>query len=120
MEVLLDTNFIISCVKKRIDFLGDLEGFGLKVVVPKEVFEELKDFKKGSKGDRTAANVALDLFEQNKVKKTALGGRSVDSGLISKGKLGVYIATLDNGVKRAVPNKVVISGAKNSLVIERN
>lgn len=120
MEVILDTNFIVSCIKKRIDFLDELQTFGFKIVVPKEVIEELKDLKFASRVDKTAANVALTLFEQNKIKKTALGGKKVDASLIAKGKLGIYIATLDSAIKRVVPNKVVISNAKNSLVIERN
>ena len=44
MEVLLDTNFIISSLLKKIDFLGELEGMGFKIILPREVLQELKDF----------------------------------------------------------------------------
>ena len=48
-----------------------------------------------------------------------LGNRSVDGGLIEKGKQGYYIATLDNAIRRVIPNKIVISSAQNSLQVER-
>ncbi len=123
MEVLLDTSFILSCIRKRIDFLSQLKDLGFKVVVPREVLEELKDLRKSgreSREDRTAIAVALKMFELNKVKKTGLGSGGVDSGLIEKGKKGIYIATLDAAIKRSVPNKIVIFDSKKSVGILRS
>ena len=31
MEVILDTNFIVSCVRRKIDFLNELENLGFKI-----------------------------------------------------------------------------------------
>jgi len=118
MEVLLDSSFIISCIRKRIDFLTQLEEQGFTVKVPKEVLQELKDLrvkKEQSQGDRIAVDVALDLFEQRDIKKITLGTKSVDSGLIEKGKEGHYIATLDGGIKRQVPKKIVIFSSKGRV-----
>jgi len=123
MEVLLDTNFILSCLEKRIDFLGDLIGMGFKVTVPKEVVEELKDLKKNSKlsgRKRQIVDVALGIVSDKRAGKVGFGGQRVDAGLIAKGKEGVYIATLDNGVKREVSNKVVIDNSRKGLRIERS
>ena len=123
MEVILDTNFIISCVLKRIDFLDELAVMGFKPVVPREVIEELKDLKKERKTsheERVAIDVAFEMFEKQKVKKMKLGGLHVDDGLISRGKEGIYIASLDRGVKREVPNRIVISDAGNKLRVERS
>ncbi len=121
MEVLLDSNFIISCIKRKIDFLAELEAMGFKVLLPKEVFEEIKDLKFNSPPvNRAAVNVALELFSKRKMKKIGLGKKPVDEGLIDMGKKGAYIATLDSAIKRVVPNKVVISESSNSLVVERN
>jgi len=69
---------------------------------------------------RMDVEVALTQLESKRVKRISLGSKKVDEGLIAKGKEGVYIATLDSTVKRAVPNRVVISGAKNSLIIDRD
>lgn len=121
MEVLLDSNFIISCIKKKIDFIAELETMGFKVLLPKEVYEEIKDLKFNSPpANKAAINVALELFSKRKVKKMGLGKKPVDEGLIEMGKRGAYIATLDSAIKRVVPNKVVISESSNRLVIERN
>ena len=123
MEALLDTNFIISCILKKIDFLGELEGMGFKVLLPREVLQELKDLKKErtSHDERVAIGVAFKLFSSSKrVKKTTLGNNIVDDALIEKGKDGFYIATLDNGIKRQVPNRVIIDSAKMGLKIERD
>ncbi|MFH1802790.1 MAG: hypothetical protein ABH864_05085 [archaeon] len=123
MEVLLDTNFIISCVLKRIDFLDELEGLGFKSRVPLGVLQEMKDLKKEGKTshtERQAIDVAFALLEEAKVKKTRIGGKYVDEGLIQKGKKGVYIATLDREIKHHVPNKIVIDSAKKCLKVERS
>jgi rRNA-processing protein FCF1 len=123
MEVLLDTNFIISCVRKRIDFLEELGGMGFKPKVPREVLQEMKDLKREGKtgrAERDAIDLAFDMLENAKVKKVKVGGRTVDLGLIAKGQAGIYIATLDNGIKREIPNRVVIESAKNRLMVERD
>lgn len=123
MEVLLDTNFIISCVLKRIQFVEELEGMGFKVRVPKSVLQEMKDLKhedKTSRAERQAIDVAFALLDEKKVRKTRVGGRYADEGLIQKGKDGAYIATLDRAIKNQVPNKIVIDSATKSLKIERN
>jgi rRNA-processing protein FCF1 len=123
MEVLLDTNFIISCVLKRIDFIEELGGLGLKPKVPREVLQEMKDLKKEGKtshAERQAIDVAFALLEEAKIKKTRIGGKYVDDGLIQKGKEGFYIATLDREIKHSVPNKVVIDAARKKLKVERD
>jgi len=119
MEVLLDSNFIISSIKQKIDFIGQLEDQGFKVLLPLEVYHELKDLKlKLSYEDRTAINVALELFESKGIKKIRLGHTSVDVGLINKGKQGYFIATLDNAIKNVVPNRVVIFEAQKRIGLE--
>ena len=120
MEVILDTNFIITCIRRDIDFLEQLEAEGFTVVVPKEVLEELKDLRfRVTNDERTAINVALELLEKRKVKKMSLGHYSVDKGLINKGKEGYFIATLDSAIRHEVPNVVGIRTAQKSIVIEK-
>ena len=121
MEVILDTNFIISCILKKIDFLAQLEEQGFKVVVPREVIQELKDLRlnnKTSRGERSAIDVALEMFSSKRIKKISFGQGKVDEQLIKKGKEGVYIASLDREIKRQVPNRIVIFDAKKGIGIE--
>lgn len=121
MEVFLDSSFIISCIRERIDFLTQLEEQGFKVLVPLEVLQEMKDLRnknKTSHEDRVAIDVAMEMIENRKVKKTRLTGGSVDDGLIKKGKEGYYIATLDSGIKHEVPKKVVLFRAQGKVGVE--
>lgn len=123
MEVILDTNFIISCIVKKIDFLTQLREKGFKVIVPREVLQELKDLKVNSRishDEREAIDVALQMLSSKDVKKTSIGEGKVDDLLIKKGKQGVHIATLDNGIKRKVPNRIVILSAKKEIGVERD
>jgi rRNA-processing protein FCF1 len=121
MEAILDTNFIVSCVKKKIDFINELEGQGFKVLLPKEVFEEIKDLKLNSdRATKVACDVALEIFRKRKVKNVTLGDRQVDEGLIEFGKKGAYIATLDGQIRRQIPNKIGISEAGNNILVERS
>ncbi len=123
MEAILDTNFIISCLMKQIDFIEELQDKGFKIVVPREVLQEMKDLKrkdKTSRAENTAIDIALQIIETKKVKKISLGENYVDKALIAKGKEGVYIATLDKGIQRQVPNRIVIKSASKSLEIERD
>ncbi|MEK6933267.1 MAG: hypothetical protein AABW75_00135 [Nanoarchaeota archaeon] len=121
MDVILDSSFIISCIKRKIDFSDELEKMGFKIVLSKEVFQELKDLRlKVPHNERMAIDVAFDILENKKIKKIRLGEKIVDKGLIKKGKEGHYIATLDSVIKREVPNKILISDSKNSLIIERD
>jgi len=120
MEVVLDSSFIVSCIKHKIDFVSELEGMGFKVLLPKEVFEEIKDLRLTSDhATKMAVEVALEMFTKRKVKSVSLGDRQVDEGLIEFGKKGAYIATLDGVIKRQVSNKVVISESGNKLIVER-
>ena len=123
MEVLLDTNFIISCLVKRIDFLGELEGKGFRVKVPREVLEEMKDLKnsgKASHEERAMIDVAFEMLGNKKIKKMKLGSGKVDEKLIEWGKKGVYIATLDSGIKREIPNKIIINNSRKNLEVIRD
>ena len=123
MEAVLDSSFIISCIRRKIDFLSELEGRGFKVRVPKEVINEIKDLKvrKGqSREVRDAVDALLDMFEQRKVRKMSLGKGKVDEELVRLGKEGIYIATLDNGIKREVPNRIVILSSKKGIGVERD
>jgi len=118
MEVLLDSSFIISCIRERIDFLEQLSEQGFKVKIPREVMQEMKDLRKKSRlsqDSRKAIDVAMKMFEQRKVKKISMGEGPVDDWLIKKGQEGYYIATLDGGIKNKVPNKIIIFRAKGRV-----
>ena len=119
MEVLLDSSFIVSCIKKKIDFITQLEEQGFKVLIPREVLQELKDLRlKCPTEERKAIDLAFEIIEKRDLKKISLGKRSVDQGLIEKGKAGYFIATLDRGIKTEINHKVIIFNAQNRIGVE--
>ncbi len=121
MKVILDSNFIISCIKKNIPFIDQLEEKGFEILLAREVLQELKDLKqKLSHDNRLAIDLAFQMFEKKKLKKTTLSHEKIDLALIQKGRAGYYIASLDAAIKREVPNRVIISNSKNSIEIERD
>lgn len=120
MKVILDTNFIISCLKRKIDFGEELHNLGFKILIPKEVIEELKDLRKDvGHNTRSLIDIGLEIIENENFEKIKLGGKNVDFGLIKKGK-EFYIATLDSAIKNKVPNKIIISDAQNCLEVIRD
>ena len=123
MEVILDSSFILSCVKKKIDFVAQLEEQGFKIVVPREVLQEMKDLKLRSglsHEERSAIEFIFKIVESEKIKKISLGSGKVDMGLIEKGREGIYIATLDRAIKREVKNKVVIFDAQKKVGVSKD
>lgn len=120
MEVILDTNFIISCVRRRIDFIDELVKQGFRVKVPREIIEEMKDIRnKVSRDEKMAIDVAFEMIEKQGIEKMKLPKGKVDEELIRLGKKGAYIATLDSAIKRIIPNVISIENARNGLIVER-
>lgn len=112
-QILLDTNFIITCIKQKIDFFEDISLMGIPLIIPEEVIGELKKLKETS---------ALKLLkiEEEKFKKISLKGKNVDNAIINYAKENpeIIIATLDQEVQKKIKNrKIVIRGKKKLEII---
>lgn len=111
-QVLLDTNFILTCMKQKIDFFEEIPVMGIKIIIPQSVFDELEKLKKNS---------ALKLLEQEKGNfvKLFLSGKNVDNSIIKYAKENpeIIIATLDKGIKDKIKNKKLIIRDKKQLEI---
>ncbi len=109
MEIILDTNFILECVKNKIDLL-EVGEFG-ELVLPEQVLIELKNLAEGKGREKEQARLALAIIEQNKhnFRMIILEKKFVDAGIIRyvKGKK-VIVATLDKGLKSALKGRVRI------------
>ena len=121
MKILLDTNFILTSVKQKVDFpsLAD-ELFDEKVewIVPVEVVGELETLssRRGEKiKDKLSAQVSIEFVKILRAKKIKLGGVNVDDGIVDylKKHEGVVLATLDKELKKRVGGKILsIRGTK--------
>lgn len=121
-KVVLDTNFILSCVKQKIDFFSYIQLQGMEILIPEEVLGEIKKIKdKGKKLHfRENAQLALKILEKEKFKKIKLGINDVDQGLINFAEKNkdVIIATLDRELKKEIKKpKLVIRGKKKLEII---
>ncbi|HVY01506.1 MAG TPA: hypothetical protein VHA12_01950 [Candidatus Nanoarchaeia archaeon] len=121
MEVLLDGSFMIHAIKNKIDFLDQLSELGFTPKVPREVIQELRDLYESSRFEnRAALSALLELIEKRKVKKVGFGPGKVDEAFIKMGKQGIYIATMDSGIRRLVPNKIILSVANKKISVDRS
>ena len=123
MEILLDTNFILTCVKQKIDFADlaeQLTDEKIEWIVPQQVLNELGNLKdrKGMKTlDKEAAVLSFEILQIIKPKIVDLGrGPNVDIGIVNyiKGK-SIVLATLDKGLKNRVDNRILSIKGKSNL-----
>jgi len=115
---LLDTNFILSCISQKIDFMHDLITMGYEIIIPEEVIQEI-DGLSISKGRgmkvKNSASLALSIINLNqnhtKIISLSEGGRNKVDNLIvryAKTHPETAIATLDNELKRKLKNNMKI------------
>ncbi|MFZ1971114.1 MAG: PIN domain-containing protein [Candidatus Nanoarchaeia archaeon] len=121
-QVLLDTNFIISCVRQKIDFFEEIPLMGLEILIPKQVFDEIKKLSKSreSASIREEADLALKLLNRSKFKLIKLDYNYVDKGIIKIAgeDKDLIIATLDKELKEKIQNhKLIIRGIKTLEII---
>ena len=109
-SALLDTNFILTCIKQKIDFFEELRFMGFEIIIPDRVIDELKKLKQTS---------ALKLLEKNNFKKIILIGRDVDNSIINYAKKNpeIIIATLDKELSNKLKNRKIIIRGKKKLEI---
>lgn len=115
MEILLDTNFILTCVKQKVDFFSianDSINEKIKWLIPFEVLAELKDLstRKDIKGaDKDAAKLSLEMVTLISPEIVSVKNKNVDQGIVDyiKGK-DIVLATLDKALKNKVKNRVMV------------
>jgi len=108
-QVVLDTNFIISCAKNKIDFFEEILLMGMQIIIPMQVIRELERL------NFSDSKLALKILEKNKFKKINLGFGHVDKKIISHARKNpeMVIATLDREMKKKLKNnKLIIRGRK--------
>jgi rRNA-processing protein FCF1 len=119
-QVILDTNFILTAIKYKIDFLDGIKFLGLTPIIPVQVIDELKKIIKSSKKRgkfKDHAEIALKILEKKKIKKIDLKHTYVDKGILnySKKHKEVIIATMDKDLKSRTPNRKLIIRAMKRL-----
>ena len=122
MRVLLDTNFILSCTKQKIDFEDLAEHiFDEKIewIVPREVLEELEKISK-RKGERTrdkeSAKISMEIISHLNPLIIELNSKNVDDGIVSYlNKNPCVLATLDKELKKRTSCRILTIRLKKYL-----
>ena len=115
-QTILDTSFILTCIRNKIDFLEQLELEGIKILIPEQVIKEIE----GISNSKTEAKLASKLIKSNKSKIISLRGKNTDNAIINYAKENpdVIIATLDREIKSKIKNhKLIIRNKKRLEVI---
>ena len=112
MKIIIDTNFILTCVKQKIDLFFELEHlFPLSpIIIPARVLDEIK-YLSGNKEkklkERELAFLALQIIEKNKEKFEVieLEGR-VDDSIVSYALNNpeTVVASLDREIRKKLKN----------------
>lgn len=124
-RVLLDTNFILACVKQKIDFFEDIKFMGIKILIPKQVINELKKVVNSKKKlhSRNNAEIALKILEKekNSFKKIDLlnYGKNTDKRIknFADKNENLIVATLDRELKSKMKNQKLTIREKKKLEV---
>lgn len=117
----LDTNFILSCIRKKIDFFEKIPLMGMKIIIPLQVIDEIKKISRLGKGKfKEEAKLALVILGKNRFNRIDLYIKNVDNGLVrlARKNKNYIIATLDTEIKNKTKNPtLIIRGEKNLEII---
>jgi rRNA-processing protein FCF1 len=126
MKILLDTNFILTCVKQKVDFASltdEIINERIEWIVPQDVLNELGNLKdrKGIKiSDKNAAKLSFEILQIIEPKIVELPGKNpnVDIKIVNyvAGK-DIILATMDKNLKSRVDNKILTIRGKRNLEI---
>jgi len=120
-KVILDTNFILTCVKQKIDFFENIKFMGMQILIPKQVIKEIEKVSNSKKKlhFREDAKLALKLLEKNSFKEIDLKEKYVDKALIqfSEKNKDIIVATLDRELKKKIKTQKLVIRSKKKLEI---
>ena len=119
-KTLLDSSFIITCVKQKIDLFEDITFLGLRILIPRQVISEIKRLSVKDEDAKLALRILekeTESFERVNLEKY---GKTTDKKIIrfANENRDVLIATLDRDIKQKTENgKIVIRGKKKIEVV---
>lgn len=114
-QAILDTSFILTCVKQKIDFLEDLELKGIKILIPEQVLDELEKLSEKN----PCAKLSLKILKTKKFRKIDLKQKNVDNGIIDFAKENpeFLVATLDKEIKKKTKNPHIVIRLKKKIEV---
>lgn len=109
MKIVLDTNFIVSCLGFKIDIFGELRrvcDFRYELCVMSGTIGELERLiNRGKLFERRLAKLALQLIAQKELKQLSSEGASVDEQILGLDPKSDIIATQDGALRKELKEK---------------
>ena len=100
MKIILDTNFLIDCIRFKIDIKSELAGNELFIV--DSIMPEIKKISDRKTKESNLAKMVLDLIVENKFKLLESKNRDTDESILLYSKEGYVIATQDRILKNKI------------------
>jgi rRNA-processing protein FCF1 len=118
MKIILDTNFLIDCIRFKIDIKKELAGEEM-FVLDSVIFEIGKIAKRGTK-ESALAKLTLEFIAKNNIKILETDKKDADESLIEYSKdyaIATHDRVLKNKLKKVGAKIIYIRGFKK-LVME--
>lgn len=124
MKILLDTNFILTCAKQKIDFASLADNIideEINWIIPQDVLNELgalKDRVGMKTKDRDAAKLGFETIQDLDAQIVQLPGKNpnVDIKIVSYiTDKNIVLASMDKNLKSRINNKILTIRGKNDL-----
>jgi rRNA-processing protein FCF1 len=100
MKVILDTNFLIDCIRFRIDVKDELSGN--EIYVLDSVMFEIDKIAQKETQEASLARMASEFIEKNEIMVLESKTKNADKALVAYAREGYAIATQDKGLKDKV------------------
>lgn len=107
MKILLDTSFLLTAIRYKLDIFTELKGHELIVLEPIKL--ELENLINGKKKGNLEAKIALELIKRNKIKIKKTELKEADDALANEN--GV-VATQDKKLKKRLKRIITIRQKK--------
>lgn len=121
-RIVLDTNFLIDCVRFKIglDEIGHLIDEGYKIFIPSPVLKELKKISGRKSKDSNFAKIALGVIEKKEFKVVGMKGKDTDESIIKSVEKDDIVGTDDVELRKKLKclgNKTIYLRSKKHLTI---
>jgi rRNA-processing protein FCF1 len=121
-KIIADTNFLVYCAQKKIDFFEYCELNGFSVIIPEEVLKEIEKLSSSSNALlKKDFKVVKDILSKEKFKKVSFGGRYADSAIIGflRKNPSFFLATMDEALQKEVGKNILkIRGKQFELFLD--
>ncbi len=113
MKILLDTSFLLTAIRYKVDIFNKLKGHNL--IVLDGIKKELENLIKRKKRGKLEAKIVLELLKRKKIKIKKAKKKIVDDAIVAEKNMAV--ATQDKELKSRLKERKIITIRQKRLLI---